>query len=1020
MNQKTTRSWVSKLGYDKSDISYAGDIVSMQNPYAREINHLLDPENINASAVIQMDDMPVVCFIDAKNLKTDLAWLDDIRKKIWNQSLVSLVFVVDESELKVYPLSKDVASDARIDYKSANKNGRFSLTDIYTGEVQRRHPDWFDPDNRVDQVLLKNLKYAVSNLQGHGLDIDAAQFLMGQCLFVSYLEHRKIVSDEYRKQRQVSSLHSLISNKDGTGLEKLFKSLKKDFNGDFFALRTNSSSYWTTVADPIYELLDDFLKKVDLDTGQQSFWGYDFRYIPVEMISGIYEMFLGDDKGSFGAYYTPRHLANLTVDQALESSKDITKEVVFDGACGSGILLTTVYRRILSSAIDKAGKEISFRQRIDLLLSCIRGGDINQSACRVTAFSLYLALLEDIKPNDIVSLQQNDNVKLPELINKIIVSGEKQGDFFYKEHRFANIKENTIVISNPPWYEAKGSDKNTSFELWSTENKKEITRRQIACAYAFKSIQSVKTDGKVCLILPAGLFTASTSQKFISQFLEEIKIDRIINFSDVRKLLFAKAIHPCVVITGKVKSSDDLGKVKGNEFCDYWAPKADVSLAFGRLTVHGSDRHRILVQEIWHNNEILRIHFWGSQKDRALITKLRMYGQINQLVTGNDSRWTISKGFHQTDSSKKPLSTDKLQKYKFLETKYFPKSNPIFDKNLITSFPDEIKTVADYGSKNGVAFDGPRVLFPDGTSSALEVRASFTNKSFCFKQTISSINGPIKDESILRFLSVYLRSKLSSYLLFHTAYSLAGERPHVKLIEIKELPFVLPENHNNPKLAFEIIQSVTNKIKSLEKFNFFELNDRYEGVNRECEKLIFKYFNLSQAQQSLVEDTYNYMIPSVQPSGYENVRTKLYDVASENDLERYTKVLSKELNRWQEQLKGSGKIIIQASSQKHVGAQNIGIVKLFIAQDVDSFKESKTKVDDRSVNLILGTLKTNNILPMPISTGGYHLGSDFLVHLNSDIFLIKPLAKRLWLRSQAVHDAQRIVLSIQNMTEIKE
>eukprot|EP00952_Eustigmatos_sp_NYUAD-ZCMA_P005572 24250-Eustigmatos_ZCMA.PRE.1 len=64
--------------------------------------------------------------------------------------------------------------------------------------------------------------------------------------------------------------------------------------------------------------------------GQQSFWRYDFRFIPVELISGIYESFLAEDKRDVGAYYTPRHLAALAVDEAFAGSADILAERVLD------------------------------------------------------------------------------------------------------------------------------------------------------------------------------------------------------------------------------------------------------------------------------------------------------------------------------------------------------------------------------------------------------------------------------------------------------------------------------------------------------------------------------------------------------------------------------------------------------------------------------------------------------------------------------------------------------------------
>ena len=60
------------------------------------------------------------------------------------------------------------------------------------------------------------------------------------------------------------------------------------------------------------DILRDFLSGHDMQSGQMTldFWAYEFRFIPVETISAIYEQFMKDDdlkkKRDEGAYYTPR------------------------------------------------------------------------------------------------------------------------------------------------------------------------------------------------------------------------------------------------------------------------------------------------------------------------------------------------------------------------------------------------------------------------------------------------------------------------------------------------------------------------------------------------------------------------------------------------------------------------------------------------------------------------------------------------------------------------------------------
>lgn len=53
----------------------------------------------------------------------------------------------------------------------------------------------------------------------------------------------------------------------------------------------------------------------------------------MELLSGIYETFLGGAQREMGAFYTPRHLASLAVDEAFRGIDKPWEEVVLDGAC---------------------------------------------------------------------------------------------------------------------------------------------------------------------------------------------------------------------------------------------------------------------------------------------------------------------------------------------------------------------------------------------------------------------------------------------------------------------------------------------------------------------------------------------------------------------------------------------------------------------------------------------------------------------------------------------------------------
>ena len=176
----------------------------------------------------------------------------------------------------------------------------------------------------------------------------------------------------------------------------------------------------------------------------------------------------------------------LAVDQALANSPDPLSETIFDGACQSGILLTTAYRRLIALSEAREGQQLSFAERGELLKSRIFGGDINFMACRVTAFSLYLSLLEGLDPADIMEAQEREEAKLPRLDGTNLMHGSEVADFFREAHAFSG-KRFSLIISNPPWKEPEGADR-TSADDWADRVGAPFVRRQIAGAYALRAI----------------------------------------------------------------------------------------------------------------------------------------------------------------------------------------------------------------------------------------------------------------------------------------------------------------------------------------------------------------------------------------------------------------------------------------------------------------------------------------------------------------------------------------------------
>jgi hypothetical protein len=229
--------------------------------------------------------------------------------------------------------------------------------------------------------------------------------------------------------------------------------LRADFNGDLFVAPCSfeSEARAPTVTPTHLDVIARFRsgkEEMKASGSQMRFWGYDFRYIPVELISAVYDRFLGEQEATrreHGAYYTPMFLADTVISQVWDSLSPPIRErgLFLDPACGSGVFLVRSFQRLCE---HWRGTRTQRTIRWDSLLSIlgrIQGWDLNGAAVRVAVFSLYVALLEQVSPPDIKLLIKKGRI-LPELWGKTLV----RQDFFDVKTDDTKVD---VIIGNPPW-----------------------------------------------------------------------------------------------------------------------------------------------------------------------------------------------------------------------------------------------------------------------------------------------------------------------------------------------------------------------------------------------------------------------------------------------------------------------------------------------------------------------------------------------------------------------------------------
>jgi len=757
------------------------------------------------------------------------------------------------------------------------------------------------------------------------------------------------------------------------------------------------------------------------------FWAYDFSVIPIETISAVYESFIGEQgkikeslgepgsRRSSGAYYTPLHLAELAVDMALENiEKPIHELKVFDPACGSGVFLVSLFGRMADSLRrieNNKGKnlDIKWARTILPLLSKLYGIDISHTACHITCFSLYLAVLEQLTPMDVEYLFRY-NEKLPPLLANT-TKGYKtihHGNLFDPK---LSLKEKNfdLVIGNPPWV-SREKQKDKYFLNWQKENPSVLgPDKQIAHGFMWKAPEYLSDTGIACLLLPTSVLLNNHTNKFQKEWLQSVTVDRVVNFSDLRFVLFENAVHPCIAIRFKPNVPNKNLKIR----CE--SPKTDIrSQQGGPVYVREEDITSLQLKEILDAADkgnaplVWKTHYWGSWRDQRLLQRLKDMPRLLDLVEGtrnykkriklgDKSRkaWLKGQGVIRGKSGKPGWWTKKTM---FFNGTNLP-SQIIFPSDCITveeaKFPAEAKR-----PRIKELFEGPKVLISEGTQN---LKVAYCDFTVLFQDSLVAIAGSKKDNDILRFLSVVFKSDIANYYLFHTSSNWGIYRPEIQVAERLSIPFFMPEDAPNPKRAKDIVSEVIQHVKTFEKevqaTHGFGQEEKASKLQKKLEPLVRKYYDIDEYESMLIEDTLQLAVESFHPKQNASKIPPTLKQPENEDCKRYTKTLCEMLNNFGRgsKFKVKGEVVKgQPYSIVHVAMTDRACRNI----PVSTAEKKLAKIFDRMKTLLQQ------------EQGRFVFCQNLKVFDGNSLYILKPMQMRFWSRTAALNDADEVAGSI--------
>ena len=1001
------------------------DEITSAIPQAHLLRRAFDTLKIDG--ILCADHSPLAYFKITKRISPDA--VADLHRRFWNHGGAALLVLVTDRNVQIYsgmalptPPGDDRGAPPSLvtTLERVVPSLRAFVVAIESGEFFHAHQRSFDPEQRVDRALLENLWDTREKLDNTTHPRVPAQILDGllcRLVFTCYLFDRGVIGESYLTDLGIqgaSDLRGLLGlpnrNRARDALYKLFEKLRADFNGDLFSDDLQFEK--ELIRDDHLRTLRDFFQGTQVRTGQGSlFWPYDFKFIPIETISTIYERFLKDAEKNQGAFYTPRFLAEVVLDTALDGSSTLMGKRFLNPACGSGIFLVGLFNRLAEEwkeANPTAKNDRTATELMRLLRESLFGVDVSLTACRITAFSLYLAYLDQLSPRDIQALQRKGRA-LPRLVAANEDEAEGDGnirctDFFNDTSRIPT--DVSLVIGNPPW--GSTANNQSAAGKWCASHKRLLPDKQIAAAFVWKAATHIADDGRVCLVLPHGvLFNHSTTAiPFQKAWVQAHTIDRVLNLADFQRFLFEKAGHPAVVVSYRSSAPPD-----SNHRIEYWCPKSDWTVTKAEvITVAPQDRNTLMVGELIRDlngpdaPQLWKHRFWATPRDWRLLDRLSLYPRLRDYVhrakeKASTKPWVMAVGFQPLGTNDDPERAETIS----LPSRHFiPANSANLDLFLLERDCRELeaaKVVVRSGSnKLTDVFRGPHVLMAKGITST-----AFAKFSVSFQDAVRGIHGPARDEELLVFLAAYLRSRLAFYFLFHTSSNWGISRQEIHVEEVLRLPFPLPDQQPNPQRSRQIVSKVAKIVTDAAREADTDLVDR-DGIVREAsakiEPLVEEYFDVLPLEKLLIEDTVNIIIPSTRPTRARLVVPTVMP-ASQSTREAYLDRLRETLNGWAKH----GQFAVRGQVQ---GSDLLG-VGIAVLEKVERSRATEP-MPGLSRDLLQLLDNVRKAIPRRHPTLDVVRG--VMVFDRTRLYVVKSCGQRFWTQTAAMNDADEIAATI--------
>lgn len=920
------------------------------------------------------DCVAQVYFYDNQNSKYDKSKIAEIHRNVYSSSQVALIAIIDKISITLFDTRKPVhvenentiTNDECVIQRPYSLENELNILSKYFNAKKLNSGDFWESNETsihfrnntsAYEELVKSLSFirksfhevfqSFDNFKNNPKDAnDFADEILFKCILIKYLEENGLeeAQEFYKKNYLPNSLNEIL---EANKLSVLLDKLDFHFNGNVFFIENERKNLLNEL--DLTSLASCLEGKFGSNANLYLWKMYSFKHIPIELISNFYEEFIPKDKENSGTVYTPSHLVNLLIDECLPLSnkeEDLIYNVrLADVSCGSGIFITTAFKRLVQrwrvkNRNEKTGELATPNLKIvkKILSDNIFGIDLHPTSVKLTKFSLQLALCQ-LVPNKELWTWNED--KIFKDLQNINIHNKDFFDFLVENKDFHNSLD--LIIGNPPFQgigEKKYKEYIKKLKSIDFEFGIEIPRKQVALMFLKTSPILLNENGKICFIQKSTSFLYNKEFKaieFKNNFFSTFHVSQIIDFTLLKDCLFENAtVETCAVFYTKKQIEDYntlyiVSRLLKNT-------KEGLSFEFDYYDFHEIPKN-IILEDL--KNNVWRCNLLFGNRLTHLVNKLAQenYSQVS-LINYLEKHLKIEKERFGEGYKRICKSTEKPQKATFLNNQFGIEAKSI-NYNEINLLRIDENAQFDR-IRNEKLFSAPLIVIKEEIDKN-KIPMFLRTENTPFDSRIIGISAPSSKENELKKLFNILKKNEEIYSLLSISTS--------------------PQFYFRGKTAIQ-----------------------KADINNWTIPLEADEIDISFSEKIIMDDVLDYIYPSWY-KGEKAVINK--NEASHNDLLAFAGIFNQSFNS-----------IYKKDSKEQV-LKKIYNGKAFFALEFEYGENIAFEgIIDSEVdinNLIINEFSTNTITKRVMR-----------IYRPNSIFLIKPKNLRYWLKSIALRDADDI------------